>query len=111
MLNVWSMLIGWKQQGQPWCYPTSALMIFWFVLLRIQAIAERGEKGWLTFLRENPAKVIAYTPRLEEATSQILDSLYRLLVELSASQSLRGLTLMKRVGSASQGCLARDHCA
>jgi predicted nucleic acid-binding protein len=70
----------------------------WFVLLRIQATAERGEKGWLTFLRENPAKVSAYTTRLEEATLQILEIPHLLLVELSASQSLRALTLMKRVG-------------
>ncbi|MCX8014059.1 MAG: type II toxin-antitoxin system VapC family toxin [Rectinema sp.] len=70
----------------------------WFVLLRIQATEEHGEKGWLTFLRENPAKVSAYTPRLEEATAQILEIPRLLLVELSASQSLRALALMKRAG-------------
>jgi len=29
----------------------------WFVLLRIQAVQEQGERGWLTFLKNNPEKV------------------------------------------------------
>jgi len=73
-------------------------MRFGLSCCEIQTIAERGEKGWLTFLRENPAKVIAYTPRLEETTLQILEIPHLLLVELSASQSLRALTTMKRTG-------------
>lgn len=47
---------------------------------------------------QNPAKVSAYTSRLEEATTQILEIPRLLLVELSASQSLRALALMKRAG-------------
>ena len=70
----------------------------WFVLLRVQAVEEHGEKGWLSFLKENPAKVMEYSSRLEEATLQILEIPRLLLAELTASQSLRALGLMKRYG-------------
>ena len=70
----------------------------WFVLLRIQAVEEHGEKGWLSFLKENPNKVIEYSSRLEEVTLQILEIPNLLLVELTASQSLRALGLMKQYG-------------
>jgi len=70
----------------------------WFVLLRIQAIEEHGEKGWLTFLKENPTKVMEYSSRLEEATLQILEIPRLLVVELTASQSLKTLEVMKRYG-------------
>ena len=70
----------------------------WFVLLRIQAVEEQGERGWLSFLKGNPAKVMEYTSRLEEATLQILEIPNLLLVELTASQSLRALGVMKRYG-------------
>ena len=70
----------------------------WFVLLRVQAVEEHGEKGWLSFLKENPAKAMEYSSRLEEATLQILEIPRLLLVELTASQSLRALGLMKRYG-------------
>jgi len=70
----------------------------WFVLLRVQAVEEHGEKGWLSFLKENPAKVMEYSTRLEEATLQILEIPHLLLVELTTSQSLRALGLMERYG-------------
>ncbi|MDH4137921.1 MAG: hypothetical protein OEW09_14565, partial [Anaerolineae bacterium] len=53
----------------------------WFVLLRVQAVEEHGEKGWLSFLKENPAKAMEYSSRLEEATLQILEIPRLLLVE------------------------------
>ena len=70
----------------------------WFVLLRIQAIQEQGERGWLAFLRDNPDKVREYTRRLEETTLQILELPNLLLIELSATQSLQALGLMERYG-------------
>jgi len=70
----------------------------WFVLLRVQAVQEHGERGWLSFLRDNPEKVKEYTRRLEEATLQILEIPGLLLVELNASQSLQALSLMNRYG-------------
>lgn len=70
----------------------------WFVLLRVQAVEEHGEKGWLSFLKENPAKIKEYSSRLDEATAQILEIPYLLLVELTADQSLRSLGIMKQYG-------------
>lgn len=70
----------------------------WFVLLRIQAIQEQGEKGWLAFLKNNPARVRAYAQQLEEATLQILEIPNLLLIELTATQSLQALGLMNRYG-------------
>jgi len=70
----------------------------WFVLLRIQAVQEQGERGWLTFLKNNPERVKEYTYRLEETTLQILEIPGLLLVELSASQSLQALSLMEWYG-------------
>jgi len=70
----------------------------WFVLLRVQAVQEHGERGWLSFLRENPEKVRAYTFRLEEVTQQILRIPNLLWIELTTNQSLQALTLMKRYG-------------
>lgn len=70
----------------------------WFVLLRIQAIQEQGERGWLAFLKDHPEKVKEYTHRLEEATLQVLELPSLLLVELTASQSLQALSLMDRYG-------------
>lgn len=70
----------------------------WFVLLRVQAVQEHGEKGWLSFLKENPAKVMEYSSRLEEATLQILEIPNLLLVELAANQSLRALGVMRQYG-------------
>lgn len=70
----------------------------WFVLLRIQAVQEQGERGWLAFLKDRPEKVKEYTYRLEEVTLQVLELPSLLLVELTASQSLRALNLMSRFG-------------
>ena len=70
----------------------------WFVLLRIQAVEEHGEKRWLSFLKKNPTKVMEYSSRLEEATLQILEIPNLLLIELTANQSLQALGVMKRYG-------------
>lgn len=70
----------------------------WFVLLRLQAVQEQGERGWLTFLKDNPARVREYTRRLEEVTLQILEIPNLLLIELTAAQSLQALGLMERYG-------------
>jgi predicted nucleic acid-binding protein len=70
----------------------------WFVLLRIQAVQEQGDRGWLAFLKDRPDKVKEYTRRLEEATLYILEVPNLLLVELTASQSLQALGLMDRYG-------------
>ncbi|MBC7228323.1 MAG: type II toxin-antitoxin system VapC family toxin [Thermoflexales bacterium] len=70
----------------------------WFVLLRLQAMREHGERGWLNFLRNHPERVRAYAGRLEEATLQILEIPGLLLVELTANHSLEALGLMSRYG-------------
>jgi predicted nucleic acid-binding protein len=70
----------------------------WFVLLRVQAVQEHGERGWLAFLKDNPERVSEYTHRLEEATLQILEIPGLLLVELTTSQSLQALSVMNRYG-------------
>lgn len=70
----------------------------WFVLLRLQAVREHGESGWLSFLRDNPEKVRGYAQQLEEATLQILEIPNLLLVELTASQSMQALNLIGQSG-------------
>jgi predicted nucleic acid-binding protein len=70
----------------------------WFVLLRLQAVREHGQRGWFEFLRDNPDRVQAYTQRLEEATAEILEIPNLLLVELTSAQTLEALGLMSRYG-------------
>lgn len=70
----------------------------WFVLLRLLAVQEHGETGWLGFLHGHPEKVREFAKRLEEATLEIVQIPNLLLVELTTSQSLQALSLISQFG-------------
>ena len=68
------------------------------MLLQIQAVNEHGKKGWLSFLKDNPTKVMAYCQELEKATLQILEIPNLLLIEPSTDQSLQALEFIRKYG-------------
>ncbi len=70
----------------------------WFILLRLQAVNEHGQKGWLSFLKDNPSKVTAYCQELEKATLQILEIPNLVLIEVITDQSLQALGLISKCG-------------
>ncbi|MBI4785793.1 MAG: type II toxin-antitoxin system VapC family toxin [Chloroflexi bacterium] len=70
----------------------------WFVLLRLQAVQEQGQSGWLSFLRQHPEKIRVYAQRLEQVTQQILRIPNLLWIETTFAQSLKALTFVQQYG-------------
>lgn len=70
----------------------------WYVLLKLQAIKGHGTKGWQKFLNKHPEVVMKYSGLLSEITSNILEIPNLHIIEISASQTLDALGIMKHYG-------------
>jgi predicted nucleic acid-binding protein len=70
----------------------------WFIILKLQAVKERGLKNWLNFLKDNPKKVIEYSKEISKITTFILDIPNVFLIEITTNQTLRAISLIHKYG-------------
>jgi len=70
----------------------------WFVLLRIYATRDFGERTWQRVLKNDPESTKRYALEIEQTHNQLLALPYVLLIDMPTEHLLHGLEMMKTYG-------------